>query len=1111
MGDGDPRDTRRYPPSPAAELAGAGFDDAEEIGRGGFGVVYRCTQTELERTVAVKVLTVDLDEENRARFFREQRAMGRLTGHPHIVPVLQVGATDSGRPYLVMPYHRHDSLDARLRRGGPLPLQEALRLGVKMAGALETAHRLGIVHRDVKPANILLTEYGEPQLADFGIAHIAGGFETATGAVTGSPAYTAPEVLGGEPPSAAADVYGLGATVFSALTGHAAFERRSGEQVVAQFLRITTQPVPDLREHGIPDDVADTVARAMARTPEQRPATAADLGEALRALQRHHGFPVDEMALRAAGEADAVEVGADAEAGGEAEAGADLAAGDPGPGPSGRRRSPVPAPPGATGGLPLELTSFVGRRHELTEAKNLLAGSRLVTLTGIGGVGKTRLAVRVAAAVQRDYADGVRLVELGELHDRSSLLDAVAAAVGLRDRSGRPVREVLVEFLAPRQVLVVLDNCEQVIDAVADLAELLLRACPRVRILATSREPLAIGGEAVLAVPPLPVPDPEIERQTSLRASARYEAVALFVERAAAAVPGFALTEDNAATVARICHRLDGLPLPIELAAARLRALSPEQILDRLTDRYTLLTRGHRGAPTRQQTLRWCIDWSYELCTAVEQRVWGRVAVFAGSFDLDAAEQVCGEGLAAGEVLDTLTALVDKSILIREEAGSVVRFRMLETLRDYGAEKLGRSGEDLGVRRRHRDWYEALALTAEAEWISARQLDWIARLKREQPNLRAALEFSVEDDPAAGLRTATALYLFWSSQGFYHEGRRWYERLLARQDGPPTLERAKGLYAASVMASVQGDLPAGTTMVAHGRTLAAQTTDPLIRAFVDAADGRLGVLRGDLDHARSHLESALAQFSARGDRTLETTALTTLGTAYGLSGLTEQAVECHERVLAITNTHGETVHRSYALWALGIILWQQGDADRAVRFLEDSLALSRQVRSPHNVAACLAALAWISADQRDARRAAVLLGAADGLAQAIGSSPIIHSTLVVHHDECARRTRQTLGDNAFSAAHRRGEQFDLDAAIAYALREQPPAASTPGTDASARLTKRERQVADLIGEGLTNQAIARRLVISPRTAQGHVEHILAKLGFTSRAQVAAWVAEQTHD
>ncbi|MFF2028170.1 ATP-binding protein, partial [Streptomyces sp. NPDC058171] len=386
--------------------------------------------------------------------------------------------------------------------------------------------------------------------------------------------------------------------------------------------------------------MSDTIARAMSRTPGQRPATAADFGELLRGLQRRHGFPVDEMALRFDPDAEASDLR-------PASVGLHL------PNESAARST--------TGKLPLELTSFVGRRHELTEAKNLLAGSRLVTLAGIGGVGKTRLAMRIASAVQREYSDGVRLVELGELRDGSSLVDAVAAAVGVRDHSATPLREVLLEHLAAQELLLVLDNCEQVVDAVAELAGPLLRVSPRLRMLATSREPLGIGGEAVLRVPPLAVPDPE--RHPSLRELPKYDAVSLFVERGAAAVQGFALTEDNAVAVAGICHRLDGLPLPIELAAARLRAMSPEQILERLTDRYTLLTRGSRSAPTRQQTLRLCIDWSFELCTAGEQLVWGRVAVFAGSFELDAAERVCGADLDPGELLDTLTSLVEKSIL----------------------------------------------------------------------------------------------------------------------------------------------------------------------------------------------------------------------------------------------------------------------------------------------------------------------------------------------------------------------------------------------------------------------------------------------------------------
>ena len=1084
MGEGDPLDTQRYPPSPAAELEGTGFDDAQEIGRGGFGVVYRCTQEDLDRTVAVKVLTVELDDENRARFFREQRAMGRLTGHPNIVNILQVGATDGGLPYIVMPYHPQDSLEARVRKDGPLPLDQVLRLGVKMAGAVETAHRLGILHRDVKPANILLTDYGEPELADFGIAHISGGFETATGAVTGSPAYTAPEVLGGDPPSPAADVYGLGATLFSALTGHAAFERRSGEQVVAQFLRITTQEVPDLREHGIPEDVSAVIARAMSREPGARPATAADFGEQLRGLQRNHEFPVDEMALHTT------------------PGGADNHAQPV----SGRAGSP---PRSATAALPLELTSFVGRRHELTQTKNLLTGSRLVTLAGIGGVGKTRLAIRVATAMQREYADGIRLVELGELHDESLLVDAVAAALGVQDHSDRPLREVLIEYLTPRELLVVLDNCEHMVDAVAELAGLLLRVCPGLRILATSREPLGIGGEAVLRVPPLTVPDPEL--QTSLRGLPKYDAVTLFVERAAAAVPGFALTEDNAATVAGICHHLDGLPLPIELAAARLRAMSPKQILGRLTDRYTLLTRGSRSAPTRQQTLRLSVDWSFELCTAVEQLVWGRLAVFAGSFELDAAEQVCGEGVDSDELLDTLTSLVEKSILIREESGSVVQFRMLGTLREYGYEKLEQTGEAVALRRRHRDWYEALALEAEAEWISARQLDWIARLKREQPNLREALEFSIDDDPAAGLRTAAALYLFWTSQGLYNEGRRWLGQLLAHRSGPPTLEWVKALYCDSVMANVQGDLGSGAALVDESRALTAHSSDSMMRALVSYAEGMLSLYSGDLPRAYSHLETALAEFRERENRTLEVSVLYPLGLAYGLCGLTDQAIECHERVLAITEVHGEKMYRSHSLWALSIAVWRQGDTDRAVRLLEQSLELNRHVHSPRVATSCLEALAWIACELGDAPRAAVLLGAADGLAQSVGSSAVVYSSLLVYHKNCELKALRELGDKTFEAIHYKGEHLGFDEAIAYALQEQPPASSARDTDASVSLTKRERQVADLIAEGLTNQAIADRLMISPRTAQGHVEHILAKLGFTSRTQVAAWVVEQAHD
>ncbi|WP_330249278.1 protein kinase [Nocardia sp. NBC_00565] len=1087
MADTDPLQTQRDVSTPVVtELGVAGFEDAVEIGRGGFGVVYRCTQVALDRIVAVKVLTTELDEENRARFLREQRAMGRLTGHPNIVTVLQAGTTASGRPYLVMPYHPLDSLDTRIREQGPLPVEAVLWLGVKIAGALESAHRLGIVHRDVKPGNILLTDYGEPLLTDFGIARVTGGFQTAAGTLTGSPAFTAPEVLEGEVPTAAADVYGLGATLFCALTGHAAFERRSGENVVTQFLRITTQPVPDLRDSGIAEDVSTVVASAMSRDPRER-RSAAELGQAIRQVQRRLGFAVDEMALQAE------------------------------PVPEHQDRTPPPRgwrPPsarvvvrGGGGALPLELTSFVDRRTEVSEVKNLLASSRLVTLTGIGGVGKTRLGLRVAATM-RGLADRVWFVELADVSDPTLLVDVVAATLGLRDESARPLQDALVEFLSARESLLVLDNCEQLVAAVAELVETWLRACPGLRILVTSREPLNIAGEAVLRVSPLTVPDPD--REPSMRGLPKYDAVTLFADRAAAVVPGFELSPDNKADVARICARLDGLPLAIELAAARIRMLSPEQILQRLTDRYALLTRSSRDTPTRQQTLRWCIDWSHDLCTPAEQRLWARLSVFAGSFELDAAEQICGPGLSPESPLDVLSSLVDKSILIRDESNDVVRFRLLETIRDYGRQKLHEAGEYADLRRRHRDWYQQLALDAEATWISDRQPYWIARLEREQPNLRDALEYCLSEDTEeaaeAGLRTATALFMYWTFRGLYGEGRRWIDRALAHPRAHSIPERIKAIQVGSAMAATQGDLHSATALLAQGRVLADQAPTPMSKALIAAAEGALAVFSGEFADAASCLDRAVEVLKSNREGWLHIGALTLLGMAHQLGGDQTKAIEYHQQVLSITEARGESLYRSIALCDMGITTWQQGERHRAIELLKKALRVNRQVHSPVVTALSFEALAW-TADTADAERKAVLMGAAEELWRSTGSGAGILPDRLRYHDECVRMARSRLGARGFDAAFRQGRAMGVDAAVAYALEEQlTDTTLAPGP--SAALTKRESQVADLIAQGLTNKQIAAKLVISPRTAQGHVEHILTKLGFTSRTQIAAWIAER---
>ena len=752
------------------------------------------------------------------------------------------------------------------------------------------------------------------------------------------------------------------------------------------------------------------------------------------------------------------------------------------------------------------------RSWEVSETKRLLSVARLLTLTGAGGVGKSRLALRVAASVWRAFVDGVWLVDLAALQDRALLEQTVADSVGIRDRSARSAREVLVGYLRDRQLLLVLDNCEHVADYCADLAAALLAAAPGLRILATSRHALSAPGEQVLAVLPLPVPDPERPPQPGKLVG--NEAIRLFAERARLVRPDFEVTAGNRATIARICRRLDGLPLAVELAAARVRVLSPEQILHRLDDRFRLLRGGSRVVLPRHQRLRAVVDWSYELCSPAERMLWARVSVFADGFDLDAAEAVCaGDDIDRDQVLDLMAGLVDKSILIRQDRDHAAwaRYRLLDTLRHYGRGRLREAGAEAVLRRRHRDYYLGLAERGEAEWFGPTQLQVADRTRPAHPNLRLALEYclTTPGESRTGLRMAAALQFFWLCCGLLAEGRHWLGRALAL-DTESSKQRATALCANAYISTLQGDYLAATAMVQECRAWALPRGEETTLAYAVFVQGLLTRFNDDLPRAQVLLEDALARFEALGE--LTSTVIITyalLAAVAVFQGDSDRAIELCWLGLALCDRHGEQWARSYLVSALSLAEWIRGEVTRASAHARENLRVMRGFGDLFGTALQVERLAWVAGTVGEGERAAVLLGAVHRIWPQFGG-PFGSLHHVTAREACVRQARHGLGDRAFQAAFGRGAELDLEQAIAYALGEKP-APPTPAPTAKPPLTKRERQVAELVVEGLSNKDIAARLVIAQRTAEGHVEHILAKLGLTKRIQLAAWVTEQREE
>jgi len=751
--------------------------------------------------------------------------------------------------------------------------------------------------------------------------------------------------------------------------------------------------------------------------------------------------------------------------------------------------------------LPADVSRLVGRRAESAAVKQLLSQARLVTLAGTGGVGKTRLAVHVARQVRGAFPDGVCLVMLAELATSELLPTTVISALSRSGAASADMPE-LCDFIADRELLLVLDNCEHLTDACAQLATALLRECPRLRVLATSRERLRVEGEMTYVVPPLGLPEPG--QAVAADQIQQYDAAVLFLDRATALHPDRVPSTGDLETILTLCHRLDGLPLAIELMAGRTGSLPIKALAERHEDHFRILKAGSRSSPPRQHTLQATVDYSFELCSDAARLLWARMSVFVGGASLDGVYGVCAdELLPAAAVEDALTELVDKSIVTFDGA----RYHMLETLRAYGRDRLRDAGSQAAVRAAHLRYVAAISGGLDRDAAPDRSHLALVRLKEEHPNIRAALEYCLaeEDKACEGLRLAGSLWHFWSGCGLAREGRHWLGELLEACDCPSS-DRVTGLWVDGCLAALDGAPATAREKADACAALARALGDSAGVAHASFVHALASLLEGSTDEEMSELEAVVGL-----ERELDQpnpvlgAALLTLGIACCLALRLERAETVLTEARNIGESHTEHLHYSWSRMWLGLVAVLYG-RPHAAPLLKAVLRENRAIGDALGMSTATEFLAWGAMDSNNDLRAARLLGFSQGLAEPAVAHLAGWQVLQSWHDARVADLRARLGDRALEAELNHGRAMPFDDGIAYALEERsapPPAVPEQG---KLPLTPREHEVALLVAKGLSNRDIASQLVISQRTAEAHVEHILTKLGFNSRTQVVAMFA-----
>ncbi|MBV9888611.1 MAG: protein kinase, partial [Acidobacteria bacterium] len=1019
------------------------FEIVGRLGAGGMGEVYRAVDKRLDRSVAIKILPAGFSThtERLLRFEQEAKSASALN-HPNIVTIYELGH-DGHSHYIAMELVAGKTL-REMMKSGLIPTRQVLDIAAQVAEGLTKAHEAGITHRDLKPENVMVTEDGLVKILDFGLAKLVdptSGSKTNTnvssdttslttsGVVVGTVNYMSPEQAEGVRTDFRADQFALGLVLYELITGRRPFIRRTTAETLVAIMREQHEPIV-AAQRDAPAPFCWVIERCLTKNPSGRFAATRELARELAAIRDcFHETRQRHVEIRPAS-------------------------------------------------LPVSCNSFVGREREAAAARDLLsrAAIRLLTVTGPGGIGKTRFAVEVVSGLTNLFPGGIHFVSLSPLTDPDSIPSAIVQALGIREIGQQSAFDILKKYLqeyARNPTLLVLDNFEHLLPA-ASLVSQLLTFNASLKILVTSRAPLHVYGEHDFPVPPLALPDPKAV--PSLESLAKFSSVALFLQRAVAAKPDFKLTHENAAAVAEICTRLDGLPLAIELAAARVKVLSPASLLTRLASRLQLLTGGARDLPQRQQTLRAAIDWSYDLLNPAEQKLFRRLAVFVGGCNLESVEAVCDAKLDLGvDVLDGMASIVDKSLAQQVDLGTgESRFVMLETIREYALDKLRASGEELYTKRAHAAFCLVLAEEGDpAPQEPAKSADSFQRFEVEYNNFRAALEWLTESANAEwGLRLATALFRFWESREYLAEGRDKLRRILdLPAAAAPTRERMRAMFSAGVLAGGQRDSKVAERYFSDSIELARQLGD---QTGLAVAQNALAINRReqlDLTAAQALFESALAIWRTLGDQKGIARTLSNLASVAKLECEFERSRALYEESLATFRALGDREGVAWSLNYQGDVAREQGDAAGARSLYERALAifyeltdswgiagtladlgglarcqkdystanslyresiqLFRKIEYKRGVARLLECFAGVAASQANADRSLRLAGAASALRQNIGAP--LPPTEQLRIEEEIEPARVALGNAASSAAWLAGWGLSLDAAVDEAL------------------------------------------------------------------------------